>query len=137
MAGKIVADQLEHSTAGSVDTQFVVNGSAKAWINFNGAGTVASRDSLNISSLTDSAAGDYTISFSNSLVNTNYSFLTCSSDDATSSGVTTGYAYGVWKVGTNASVYSTGSMRFQIGYSSNQTLYDQKFANANVHGDLA
>ena len=32
MAGKIIADTLEHSTAGSVDrNQYVVNGSAKAW----------------------------------------------------------------------------------------------------------
>jgi hypothetical protein len=31
--GKIKADTLEHSTAGTVDTQYVVNGSAKAWIN--------------------------------------------------------------------------------------------------------
>ena len=30
--GKIKADTLEHSTAGSLDTQYVVNGSAKAWI---------------------------------------------------------------------------------------------------------
>ena len=29
--GKIKADTLEHSTAGSLDTQYVVNGSAKAW----------------------------------------------------------------------------------------------------------
>ena len=29
--GKIKADTLEHSTAGSLDTQFVVNGSAKSW----------------------------------------------------------------------------------------------------------
>ena len=35
MAGKIVADTLEHSTAGSLDTQFVVNGSAKARIRYN------------------------------------------------------------------------------------------------------
>ena len=31
--GKIKADTLEHSTSGSVDTKFVVEGSAKAWVN--------------------------------------------------------------------------------------------------------
>ena len=51
MAGKIIADQIEHSTAGSLDTQYVVNGSAKAWVNFNGTGTIAARNSLNLSSL--------------------------------------------------------------------------------------
>jgi hypothetical protein len=38
MAGKIIADQIEHSTAGSLDTSYVVNGSAKAWVNFDGTG---------------------------------------------------------------------------------------------------
>jgi hypothetical protein len=33
--GKIKADTLEHSTAGSLDTQYVVNGSAKAWVFFD------------------------------------------------------------------------------------------------------
>ena len=57
MAGKIVADTLEHSTAGSLDTQYVVNGSAKAWMNLNGTGTIATRDTLNISSVTDNGTG--------------------------------------------------------------------------------
>jgi hypothetical protein len=35
--GKIKADTLEHSTAGSLDTQYVVNGSAKVtWVNYTG-----------------------------------------------------------------------------------------------------
>jgi len=138
MASELRVNTLKDASGNnSIATSFVAGGSAKAWANLNGAGTVALRDSLNISGLTDNGTGDYTTSFSNALANTNYSFLTCNSDDATTSGVTTGYAYGVWKVGTSASVYSTGSMRFQMGYPSNQTLYDQKFVNTNVHGDLA
>ena len=31
MAGKIVADTLEHSTAGSIATNYLVEGSSKAW----------------------------------------------------------------------------------------------------------
>ena len=51
MAGKIVADQLEHSTAGSLDTSYVVNGSAKSWgAQLTTTGT--SGDSLNISTIT-------------------------------------------------------------------------------------
>lgn len=129
------ADTIQNTSGGAVT--LTNQSAAKAWVNFNGAGTVASRDSFNISGITDSGAGDYTTSFSSSLANANFSFLTCNSDDATSFGVTTGYAYGVWKVGTNASVYSTGSMRFQVGFPSNQTLYDQKFVNTSVNGDLA
>ena len=67
MAGKIVADTLEHSTAGSVTTDYVVNGSAKAWVNFNGTGTIATRESLNVSTLTDNGTGDYKVTFTASL----------------------------------------------------------------------
>jgi len=45
---------------------------AKAWINFNGSGTIAIRDSFNVSSITDDATGKYTINFTNAFPNTNY-----------------------------------------------------------------
>ena len=46
---------------------------AKAWINFNGAGTVAIRDSHNVSSITDNGTGDYMVNMTNALANANYS----------------------------------------------------------------
>ena len=57
MAGKIIADQIEHSTAGSLDTSYVVNGSAKAISKQTPSGTQISATSLNISSVTDSTTG--------------------------------------------------------------------------------
>ena len=60
MAGKIIADQIEHSTAGSLDTSYVVNGSAKMWANLNGL-TFGLRDSFNTSSATDHSTGNYSI----------------------------------------------------------------------------
>ena len=50
----------------------IEQGRAKAWINFNGSGTVAIRDSYNVSSITDDATGKYTISFTTAMPNTNY-----------------------------------------------------------------
>jgi hypothetical protein len=47
-------------------------GRAKAWVNFNGAGTLAIRDSFNVGSVTDVATGKYTINFTNSFATTNY-----------------------------------------------------------------
>jgi hypothetical protein len=70
--GKIKADTLEHSTAGSLDTQYVVNGSAKAWVNFNGTGTIATQDSFNHSSLTDHDTGKYTNTLASAMSNANY-----------------------------------------------------------------
>ena len=66
--GTLKADTLTHSTAGSLATNFVVNGSAKAWVNFDGdASGIAIRDSLNVSGNTDNGTGDYTITFSNAM----------------------------------------------------------------------
>tara|TARA_R110000803_G_scaffold4054_9_gene13934 strand:- start:6672 stop:7016 length:345 start_codon:yes stop_codon:yes gene_type:complete len=44
----------------------------KAWVNFNGTGTVAIRSSLNVSSITDNGVGDYTVNFTNNMADANY-----------------------------------------------------------------
>ena len=66
MAGKIIADTLEHSTAGSVTTDYVVDGSVKAWcVHTNSAG-IQSDKAMNISAGTDNGTGQYTMNFTNS-----------------------------------------------------------------------
>ena len=54
-----------------VDT--VVNGTAKAWVNFSGKGTVAIRRAFNVSSITDNGVGNYIITFATSMADANYS----------------------------------------------------------------
>jgi len=61
---------LPDETAELVTT--AARGLAKAWVNFNGTGTVAIRDSENVSSLTDNATGDYRVNFSSSFVAVDY-----------------------------------------------------------------
>ena len=46
---------------------------AKAWVNFNGTGTVAIRAAGNVSSITDNGTGDYTVNFTNAMADANYS----------------------------------------------------------------
>jgi hypothetical protein len=46
---------------------------ARAWVNFNGTGTVAIRGSVNVSSITDNGTGDYTVTFTTAMANANYS----------------------------------------------------------------
>ncbi len=48
---------------------------ARAWVNFNGTGTVAIRASGNVSSITDNGTGDYTVNFTAALADTNYSVV--------------------------------------------------------------
>ena len=54
----------------------------RAWVNFNGTGTPSIGASGNVSSITDNGAGDYTINFSTSMPDTNYS-IAASSTEAT------------------------------------------------------
>ena len=60
-----------NSGYGSVATAYGV----RAWANINGTGTIAIRDSGNISSITDHGAGQYTFTFTNNLPDANYSFV--------------------------------------------------------------
>ena len=45
----------------------------RAWVNFNGTGTVAIRASGNVSSITDNGVGDYTVNFTTAMPDVNYS----------------------------------------------------------------
>jgi hypothetical protein len=72
MAGKLVLSTLNDDT-GVLATQNGMTGIAKAWCNFNGTGTVAIRDSFNVSSITDNGTGDYTVNFTTAMPNANYS----------------------------------------------------------------
>lgn len=48
-------------------------GAAKAWVNFNGQGTVAIRDAFNVTSITDNGTGLYTLNFTTAMPTANYS----------------------------------------------------------------
>ena len=67
------------SEGGNVTTS-LQQGLCKAWVNFDGTGTIAERDSFNIganssnlAALTDNGTGDYTVSYTNIMNNSNYS----------------------------------------------------------------
>ena len=98
MAGKIVADTLEHSTAGSIATNFVVEGSAKAWFHYNQkSGNEEVRDSFNTSSVSDNSTGVYTNTFTNNMNNAFYNVTGGTRGNRiqfnTDTGATTGRAY--------------------------------------------
>ena len=67
------SDSKNTGTNKTLDTSFVFNGSAKVWINFNGTGTIATRDSFNVTSITDGGTGLYTVTIANDMGNVNYS----------------------------------------------------------------
>ena len=54
---------------------------AKVWVNFNGTGTVAIRDSFNVSSITDVGTGQYGVNIQNAMANANYAVTTTDAHD--------------------------------------------------------
>jgi len=54
------------------DTNAVEMYLCKAWVNFNGSGTVAINASGNVSSITDNGSGSYTVNFTNAMPDANY-----------------------------------------------------------------
>ena len=127
--GKIKADTLEHSTAGTVDTQFVVNGSAKSWCNFNGESTIAIRDSLNVTSLTDDGTGDYRTNFSSSMSNANFSGLVMSGT------VTEGG--GLMQRDEEVRGISSSHLGMYAFHTNSEAARDVEYFATSVHGDLA
>jgi hypothetical protein len=76
MAGTITAASLD-SGASSTAPLFKANGTeigtlCRAWVNFDGSGTVAIRASFNVSSITDNGTGDYTVNFTTAMPDANY-----------------------------------------------------------------
>ncbi len=58
----------------------------RAWVNFDGTGTVAIRASYNVSSITDNGTGDYTVNFTTAMPDANYVFVASSSRESGSVG---------------------------------------------------
>ena len=133
MAGKIIADTLETGAGADIATSYVVNGSAKAWINFNGKATGAvstyARDSLNLSVTIDHGTGDYTLGFTSSMGNATYSHAGSSGGQSST---------------TNGAVYPydqttarTSAVFRIITFNTGGTLVDGPNVDIHVMGDLA
>ena len=123
MAGTIAADTLTHSTAGSIATNYVVDGSAKVHVLSN-AGAAASA-SLNVSGMTDNGTGDYTTSFSTSFGSSSY--VSCAVP-----------SMGAGDVSLSANVHTRTSSSYRCECSrDNSTKTDAANYSSSHFGDLA
>lgn len=68
-----VNDITDSGGSWSSTPQQISQGRAKAWVNFNGQGTVSIRDDYNVNTISDNGTGIYTVNFSSSMPNANYS----------------------------------------------------------------
>lgn len=90
---------------------------AKAWVYFNGTGTVAINGSGNVSSLTDNGTGDYSVNFSAAPADTNFSIAGAAS---------------VWAGASvsDATTHVTGYARVYVGRYN--TLFDANYVHVLV-----
>ena len=104
---------------------------ARAWVNFNGTGTVAIRSSGNVSSITDNGVGDYTVNFTTPMNNANY--VAIATTKTTNSGLQTGgNCFG--NIYPNAGAITTNSVRV-CNYQGNTTsLFDAETFNVAIFG---
>ena len=106
----------------------MLSGSTKSWINFDGTGTIATRDSFNVSSLTDLSTGQYRSNFTNNMVNDDYA---CSFYHTAMSGSAMNSFNNNWQGGHDLNVA-------YISHSSyNGAFLDSDLVMIQVNGDLA
>ncbi len=116
--GSVLADVVQSSTAGVAPQFNDGNGTqtgtlCRAWVNFNGTGTVAIRASFNVSSITDNGTGNYTVNFTNALSDANYSVSGAANSD--------GFNYPACIVGINKNTApTTSAVAIYVGYTGSQ-----------------
>jgi hypothetical protein len=108
--GVTVADNLLFNSGyGSAATAY----GCRAWVNFNGTGTVAIRASGNVSSITDNGKGDYTANFTTAMPDVNYSVSGSSSCETTSHYSYIGVRMNI-AGSTSPNAFQTSSIRFIV-----------------------
>jgi hypothetical protein len=125
---KIANNAVTVSEGGSATTN-TVQGLAKCWVNFDGTGTIAARDSFNVSSLTDNGTGLYSVNFNNNFSDGNYAGVgTIGNADVSNPGALKGCAIG--HTASNLSVIESSN-------TSSAANTDDDQISTNYHGDLA
>lgn len=110
----------------SVGSTYVINGSAKSWISINTTGTIATRDSFNVSSTTDVGTGAQTVAVTNSFSGSDNMSPSSAAWNNNASNGQYGGASGV-----------KDSSAYWIGAFWGTTTFDVLYVFCNVHGDLA
>ena len=110
--GTIVNADISASAA-IASTKLTGVNDAKAWVNFNGTGTVAIRGSFNVTSITDNGTGNYTVNFTTALSDANYAISGCAGEGA----VNTAVVFQPF----NQTAPTTSAVRIGIGWTNGAT----------------
>ncbi len=124
LQGIASAGAITVTSEGGSATQSLQQGLAKCWANFNGQGTVAGRDSLNVSSLDDDGTGSYGVNMSSIFSSADHSsHATCN-------------AIGNFSTVEINSVNSVGVNSLRC-WNDNPQVVDPDLVFTTSHGDLA
>lgn len=90
----------------------------RAWVNFNGTGTIAIRDSGNVTSITDNGVGDTTVTYTTAMPDANYVICVEAMPDNSGSN---GFGYGLMSSGTSSVTnIQSSSFRFKVAWLGSQ-----------------
>jgi hypothetical protein len=123
IASGTIVDADVNASAAIADSK-LTGTTCKAWVNFNGTGTVAIRAAYNVSSITDNGTGLYAVNFTSALPNANYAAVASSYGGANAGAATT--------VSTGYSVYATSGLDIQVHYSNGSSYVDASYVNVAI-----
>ena len=127
LTGTSTAGSIAVTGEGNSTTTNLQQGLAKAWGNLDGTGTIAIRDSLNISSADDNGTGNYDFNYSNNMGNDDYAPNESVSE-------TSGFEGNFNRYPAIDGV-STSNIRFGATFSGSNQDVDELYVT--IHGDLA
>ena len=120
------------SDSGAV-TQNLVQGLCKAWVSFDGTGTIATRDTFNVSSLNDDGTGKYDFVYTSNMASQNYAPAICGAfDDNDGNG---SIHVDVRRQAPSTNQYGIRGLSF--GSDASGAFNDVQFCYAQIAGDLA
>ena len=127
ITGVTTAGSISVTGEGNSTTTNMQQGLAKAWNNMNGTGTIATRDSFNIASISDEGTGNYKHNFTNSMGST---------EDFVASGFVRVSGNMGFLAGWVNSPFTSSSFEHASAPGS-FSASDAIFVTISIHGDLA
>lgn len=112
-------------------------GIAASWLNLNGTGTIAVRDSQNVSSVTDNGAGEYAANFASAFADAEFSAVACAQAPSTS--FTVVQVHNIWNAGPTLATNAPTTSKCDIALVNSGSPFspDSAYVALHIHGDLA
>ena len=127
--GQVSGQRLAQAAAVNVPDVLNASGSApiyacRAWVNFNGTGTVAIRAGGNVSSITDNGTGDFTVNFTTAMEDADFAMVGTAGDSFSSTGAN--------RYAVQVEAFSVSSVRINVNNHGNGFAGDPELCSVSV-----